>query len=107
MEDMAISQTDGPCSLFAQKAKVMGSDFNIDKRIVLIEPIGSGAYGTVVSAKDRITGKRYAIKKIEKVFKHPIYAKRTLREMKIVRLLDHENLLKFDTIQLPNSYDEF
>jgi serine/threonine protein kinase len=76
----------------------MGSNFNVDKRFVLIEPIGTGAYGTVVAAKDRITGKRYAIKKIEKLFNHPIYAKRTLREMKIVRLLDHENILKFDWI---------
>jgi mitogen-activated protein kinase 1/3/mitogen-activated protein kinase 6 len=74
----------------------MGSNFNIDKRFVLIEPVGTGAHGTVVAAKDRLTKRVFAIKKIEKLFKHPIYTKRTLREMKIVRLLNHENILKFD-----------
>ena len=33
-----------------------------------------------------------AIKKIEKTFDHKIYAKRTLRELKILRLLKHENV---------------
>lgn len=36
-----------------------------------------------------------AIKKIEKTFDHKIYAKRTLRELKILRLLQHENVLLF------------
>ena len=79
--------------MMGQAAMVMGSNFYLDKRYALIEPIGSGAYGTVVSAKDRITGKKVAIKKIEKAFNHPIYAKRTLREMRVIRLLKHENLL--------------
>ena len=57
--------------------------------------MGSGAYGTVVScedleAKDE-SKKLIAIKKIEKAFEHPLYAKRTLRELKILRLLNHEN----------------
>jgi mitogen-activated protein kinase 1/3 len=33
-----------------------------------------------------------AIKKIEKAFDHRLYAKRTLRELKILRLLKHENV---------------
>ena len=36
-----------------------------------------------------------AIKKIEKTFDHKIYAKRTLRELKILRLLRHENVTFF------------
>ena len=34
-----------------------------------------------------------AIKKIEKAFEHKIFTKRTLRELKILRLLKHENVL--------------
>lgn len=34
-----------------------------------------------------------ALKKIEKVFEHKIWAIRTLRELKILRLLKHENVL--------------
>lgn len=33
-----------------------------------------------------------AIKKIERAFEHPLFAKRTLRELKILRLLSHENV---------------
>jgi serine/threonine protein kinase len=59
--------------------------------------VGSGAYGTVVSAEDAESKdeetKLVAIKKIEKAFEHPLYAKRTLREMKILRLLSHENVI--------------
>jgi serine/threonine protein kinase len=34
-----------------------------------------------------------AIKKIEKAFEHAIFTKRTLRELKILRLLAHENVI--------------
>ena len=33
-----------------------------------------------------------AIKKIEKAFEHRIFTKRTLRELKIIRLCKHENV---------------
>jgi len=35
-----------------------------------------------------------AIKKIEKAFEHKVFTKRTLRELKILRLLKHENVKK-------------
>mmetsp|Transcript_10184 Transcript_10184/g.8731 ORF Transcript_10184/g.8731 Transcript_10184/m.8731 type:complete len:112 (-) Transcript_10184:1003-1338(-) len=48
-----------------------------------------------------------AIKKIEKTFEHKIFAKRTLRELKILRLLNHENIIGIDKIMLPKSREEF
>ena len=58
--------------------------------------MGSGAYGTVVMAEDTEASeeehKLVAIKKIERAFEHPLFAKRTLRELKILRLLSHENV---------------
>jgi len=33
-----------------------------------------------------------AIKKIERAFEHRLYAKRTLRELKILRMMRHENV---------------
>ena len=103
MADLSISKTNGPCQVNSKAFKVMGSEFNIDKRYQIIDPIGSGAYGLVVAAVDLKTGQRVAIKKIEKAFEHKIYTKRTLRELKIARLMDHPNLLKIETIQLPAS----
>lgn len=50
----------------------------------------------VVAARDKRIkegeGKMVAIKKIEKAFEHKIFTKRTLRELKILRLLNHENV---------------
>ncbi len=39
-----------------------------------------------------------AIKNITKTFEHKTYAYRALREIKIMRLLDHENILQIRTI---------
>ncbi len=44
-----------------------------------------------------------AIKKISKAFEHKIFAKRTLRELKILRNLKHENILEVFQIMLPES----
>lgn len=44
-----------------------------------------------------------AIKKIEKAFEHKIYAKRTLRELKVLRLLQHDNIINIETLILPKS----
>lgn len=32
---------------------VLGSKFEVDKRYEIIDPVGSGAYGVVVAAKDQ------------------------------------------------------
>lgn len=48
-----------------------------------------------------------AIKKIERTFEHRFYAKRTLRELKILRNLKHENIVNLMTIQLPKSRKNF
>ena len=48
-----------------------------------------------------------AIKKIEKTFEHKIFAQRTLRELKIMRLLKHENVIDIKTILKPRSRKEF
>lgn len=85
----------------------MGSNFMLDQRYEVQEILGSGAYGIVVSARDTATGERMAVKKIEKAFEHSTFTKRTLRELKIMRLLSHENVLAIKHIQLPKSREEF
>lgn len=39
-----------------------------------------------------------AIKKIERTFEHRFYAKRTLRELKILRNLKHENVIEYNIL---------
>ncbi len=48
-----------------------------------------------------------AIKKIEKAFDHKVYMQRTLRELKILRLLHHDNIIGIKTILKPASKEEF
>ena len=47
-----------------------------------------------------------AIKKIEKAFEHKIFTKRTLRELRLLRLLKHENIIGINTIICPKSREE-
>ncbi len=65
----------------------------------------------VVAAQDKhctdTENNLIAIKKIEKAFEHKIFTKRTLRELKILRLLKHENIIGIDTILLPQSREKF
>lgn len=88
---------------------VHGCKFTLPKRYEIIEALGAGAYGTVVSAYDtkKGKGKKVAIKKIERTFEHHLYAKRTLREIKILRLLQHDNIIDIKTILKPKTLKEF
>jgi serine/threonine protein kinase len=86
---------------------VFGTEFIVEKRYIIKEPAGSGAYGTVVIADDEQKGSQIAIKKIERAFEHKLFTKRTLRELRILRLLNHENVVKLITIQKPGDEPKF
>lgn len=55
-------------------------------------PIGRGAYGIVCSILNTDTNEMVAVKKIANAFDNYMDAKRTLREIKLLRHLDHENV---------------
>ena len=103
----AHSQLNGPMALNSRPTRVLGTTFYLDNRYEVVDPVGSGAYGVVVHALDTFTGTPVAIKKIEKGLEHPTLAKRTLRELKILRLMQHENILSIISIQLPNNREQF
>lgn len=46
----------------------------------------------VISAQDKETGSKVAIKKISRAFEDPIDAKRILREIKLMKKFSHENV---------------
>nr|GEW63301.1 mitogen-activated protein kinase homolog NTF4-like [Tanacetum cinerariifolium] len=56
-----------------------------------IMPIGKGAYGIVCSALNSETNEHVVIKKIANAFDNKIDAMRTLREIKLLKHMDHEN----------------
>lgn len=74
--------------------KVFGNvQFIINSRYDPCKGIGRGAYGVVVSAKDVDTDTKVAIKKIPRLFNDLIDAKRILREVKLLRHFNHENII--------------
>lgn len=60
-----------------------------------------------MQAADLKKGNEVAIKKMERTFEHALFAKRTLRELKILRLLHHENIIELKTIIKPESREKF
>lgn len=58
------------------------------------EVIGKGSYGTVCAATDNQTGERVAIKRISNVFDNVADAVRILREVKLLRLLRHPDVVQ-------------
>jgi len=67
--------------------------FVIDNYYSPLKPLGRGAYGVVCSAVDKSRGsQKVAIKKIQGAFEDLIDGKRILREVKLLRHFQHENI---------------
>lgn len=58
------------------------------------------------SALHKPSGQKVAIKKITP-FDHSMFCLRTLREMKLLRYFNHENIISILDIQKPRSYESF
>ncbi|XP_044465534.1 mitogen-activated protein kinase 9-like isoform X2 [Mangifera indica] len=83
------------------------TEYGEASRYQIQEVIGKGSYGVVASAVDTHTGERVAIKKINDVFEHVSDATRILREIKLLRLLRHPDIVEIKHIMLPPSRREF
>lgn len=70
-------------------------------------PIGRGACGLVCAALNKETNEEVAIKKIANAFENRIDAKRTLREIKILRHMDHPNIISIKDIIRPQRKEAF
>ncbi|CAH2071177.1 unnamed protein product [Thlaspi arvense] len=87
---------------------VYGNMFEVSNKYVPpIRPIGRGAYGFVCAAVDSETHEEIAIKKIGKAFDNKVDAKRTLREIKLLRHLEHENVVIIKDIIRPPKKENF
>jgi serine/threonine protein kinase len=92
-----------------QSYMVLGTRFDVPCTLNILNSVGSGAYGVVAAARDTTTDEVVAIKKIERAFEHQVFTKRTLRELKLLRTLKHENIINLKTILRPldtSNFDE-
>ncbi|BAS92219.1 mitogen-activated protein kinase 14 [Oryza sativa Japonica Group] len=83
------------------------TEYGEGNRYKIEEVIGKGSYGVVCSALDTHTGDKVAIKKINDIFEHVSDATRILREIKLLRLLRHPDIVEIKHILLPPSRREF
>jgi len=63
--------------------------------------IGGGSYGEVYKVRHRETKKIYAVKIYKKIFTNRILALRTLREVTILRRINHDRIIKIYDILPP------
>ncbi|CAI5730662.1 unnamed protein product [Hyaloperonospora brassicae] len=81
--------------------------FEIPVSFEYVKTIGSGAYGVVISATDSKTGKTVAVKNIQRAFDDLTDAKRIVREIKLMRHLNHKCVLGVEDIFEPVALAKF
>jgi len=69
--------------------------------------LGQGSYGAVCSAVHKPTGKKVAIKKMDGVFEDEVDCKRILREIDLLRKLQHPYVIRIYDVIEPKNHDSF
>lgn len=90
-----------------QTWSIAGETFFLEKKYKLVDYLGAGAYGMVCGAIDRQTKQSVAIKKCRNIFHSKTLAKRTLRELRILRLVSHDNIIKLIKVLKPADETDF
>ncbi|CAJ1055262.1 STKc_p38 domain-containing protein [Xyrichtys novacula] len=94
---------DSPVRPGFYRHEVQKTTWDIPERYTAPRPIGSGAYGTVCSAIDQKTKEKVAIKKLYRPFQSLIHAKRAYRELRLLRHIQHENVISLLNVFTPDS----
>jgi mitogen-activated protein kinase 1/3 len=82
-------------------------DWEVGSNYEIVKQVGSGSYGYVVQAIQKSTGKKVAIKRLNKIFEDVIDCKRILREVVLLRNLVHPNLVHIIEILEPSDLKTF
>ena len=90
-----------------QVVSAAGQDFEMNSRYEMIRPIGHGAYGVVISALDHELNLKVAIKKIPNTFEDLVDAKRIVREIRLLRHFDHDNVIRVVNLFTPQPHTHF
>ena len=73
----------------------------IGSRYINLRKVGNGSYGTVYEATDNEDGAKVAIKRVRGCFDSMTDAKRTLREMCLMRVMHQENIIRLRNVLQP------
>nr|XP_018902011.1 PREDICTED: mitogen-activated protein kinase 14B-like isoform X2 [Bemisia tabaci] len=92
------------------RVEINRTEWEVPERYQMLTPVGSGAYGQVCSAVDSQTGRKVAIKKLARPFQSAVHAKRTYRELRLLKHMDHENVIGlldiFHPSTSPNDFNQ-
>ncbi|XP_020247082.1 soluble inorganic pyrophosphatase 5-like isoform X2 [Asparagus officinalis] len=99
MDVLVLMQSTNEADFFTEYGKA--------SRYQIHEVVGKGSYGVVDAAVDTHNREKVTIKKINDVFKHVSDATRILREIKLLGLLRHPDIVEIRHIMLPPSRREF
>ncbi|KAK3103265.1 hypothetical protein FSP39_017978 [Pinctada imbricata] len=82
--------------------------WEVSQRYQVLIPVGSGAYGQVCSAGDKLANSKVAIKKLARPFQSAIHAKRTYRELRMLKHMHHENIIGLLDVFTPTlTFEDF
>lgn len=71
----------------------------------ILDFLGSGAYGAVFAAKEKESERVVALKSCKDILTSRTLAKRTLRELRILRFCAHPNIVQLQYIVIPSDTD--
>uniref|UniRef100_A0A4W5NYU0 mitogen-activated protein kinase n=1 Tax=Hucho hucho TaxID=62062 RepID=A0A4W5NYU0_9TELE len=75
------------------RLEIQKTTWEVPEQYTVLKAVGSGAYGTVCSAIDQQTKEKVAIKKLYRPFQSLIHAKRAYRELRLLRHIQHDNVI--------------
>lgn len=75
----------------------------LDVKYAPIKVLGMGSYGVVSSCLNLETGESVAVKKISDALRQRDFALKTLREIQILRKINHENVISLKDVMLSSS----
>ncbi|KAM6924933.1 mitogen-activated protein kinase 14A [Xenentodon cancila] len=85
------------------RQEIQKTTWDVPNRYATLVAVGSGAYGTVCSAIDQNTKEKVAIKKLYRPFQSLIHAQRAYRELRLLRHIQHENVISLLDVFTPDS----
>lgn len=109
---MSTSGVSNPKSIHRRRKfrthQVGDTIFEVLERYSDLKILGSGAQGVCCSAHDSEKNQKVAIKKLSRPFRNTTHAKRAYRELKLLRLVNHVNIIKLLNVFTPqNDLEEF
>ncbi|XP_060649148.1 mitogen-activated protein kinase p38a-like [Drosophila nasuta] len=75
------------------KLDINRTEWEVPEMYQQLQVVGSGAYGQVCKANVKGTNMHVAIKKLSRPFQSTVHAKRTYRELTLLKHMDHENVI--------------